>query len=141
MKEQRFEKPETLLRQIANCDDVLTHWPDDRCSYLWLDKFATQCGSYRCIYGDFLYRRGGNDLLQRFVKAVSNSGAERHVHASMGRMDYLPANSDLGFPGWYAVFGDYSDGTLDERKAALQAHRNTLQALVDAWYQEREVVA
>ncbi|WP_299074947.1 hypothetical protein [uncultured Paraglaciecola sp.] len=123
---ESFPKPETLLRQIANCDDQLAHMPDVDPEWLKVSCFVSLCGTYRCWLGDYFHRKG---IAGKFRSAMYRSTADRHVRWAFGGCIYSP------------VFTDEYPYTTQFRKAALKTHRDTLQAKVDAWYQQREVQA
>ena len=139
MKYEKIETPRTLIRQRENVIDVLEHWPEEGCKHLDLDEWVSSCGTYRCLFGDFLFRRGGSELLNRFRRSTQNrhSNGPAHIKAAFGDMGYLPSMSEFG--GWVSVFGAVVEsGTLDQRKANLQIHLETLDTRIAQWYVERE---
>lgn len=137
--DDQFPQPTTLLRQRANVLDVLEHWPEEGCSYLQLDHWVSECGTYRCLFGDFLYRKSERMLWEfsgKMQAVMHGSGdvinyAKAHIHWHMGDMSHLD--------GWLIVFGSDECGTLNERKAALKTHLSHLNTQIAQWYETREV--
>ena len=120
-------QPATLMRQLANIDDVLQHWPAEDAPWLNFDQWGTTCGTYRCLFGDYLHRRG---LLDKWMarKEQGEFDTTRHVGWHFGEIAY-----------WGGIFGMSFEGTLAQRRERLMQHRADMIQRIAAWYAEREV--